>query len=87
MRKVWKYRQSPVKTPDIKNIKVVTFTFLLKFPTAWKQLRQEQKFPIHSQRDYMKLLKECFVTILKVLQIKQQTSSMSLIYLSGENYN
>ena len=29
-------RQSPVKTPDIKNIKVVTFTFLLKFPTAWK---------------------------------------------------
>ena len=43
------YRQSLVKTPDIKNIKVVTFTFLLKFPTAWKQLRQEQKFPIHSQ--------------------------------------
>ena len=43
------YRQSLVKTPDIKNIKVVTFGFLLKFPTACKQLRQEQKFPIHSQ--------------------------------------
>ena len=26
------YRQSPVKLPDIKNIKVVTFMFLLNVP-------------------------------------------------------
>ena len=33
------YRQSPVKSPDIKNIIVVTLTFLLeKFPTALKKL-------------------------------------------------
>ena len=28
------YRQSPIKSPDIKNIIVVTFTFLLKFLIA-----------------------------------------------------
>ena len=33
------YRQSPVKSPDIKNIIVVTLTFLFeKFPTALKKL-------------------------------------------------
>ena len=33
----------------------------------------------------LRKLKKCFVTILKVLQIKRQTSSMSLTYFSGEN--
>ena len=33
------YRQSPVKSPDIKNIIVITLTFLFeKFPTALKKL-------------------------------------------------
>ena len=31
-----------------KTLKVVTFTFWLKFPTACEQLKQEQKSPIHS---------------------------------------
>ena len=37
------YRQSPVKSPDIKNIIVVTLTFLFeKFPTALKKLINEK---------------------------------------------
>ena len=72
------YRQGLVKTPDIKKIKVVTFMFLLKFPTARKQLRQEQKFPIYSQEEY----KRVFCNNTKVLQNKTtKTLSMSLTYL------
>ena len=38
VNKKWIYRQSPVKSPDIKNIIVVTLTFLFeKFPTALKK--------------------------------------------------
>ena len=33
------YRQSPVKSPDIKNIRVVTFTYKVCFVTILKVLK------------------------------------------------
>ena len=39
------YRQSPVKSPDIKNVIVVTFTFLLKVPHCMEVTYIRAKVP------------------------------------------
>ena len=44
------YRQSLVKNQPI-NHKVDNFHVLTKVPTTREKLKQEQKFPIHPQRE------------------------------------
>ena len=47
----WIYRQSLVKHQP-ENIKSSNFYVLTKVPHCMEQLKQEQKFPIHSQREW-----------------------------------
>ena len=69
------YRQSPVKTPDIKNLKVVTFTFYLnKVPHCMEVTYTRAKVPNSFSRR-MKLLCNTLVEHDKVLvEFKLHTS-------------